>query len=771
MSPTSNQRPRPPLSAISSRGSSSIGPDSVFGGLIGGRKSWHSSVNALDHGLFDDIPGRSSSGFDSSSGGRRQSRTATLGLPAGDAPGLDVRCDEGGYDDVFVGKNVSGNRRFDDLLARFRRKDDKSKRREKIGPFTVAGYAGRDRSQERGETMVGSVFSPPFHRSTSSSGLSADLLEGVIMPEKYSGGKERSHLKSENSFWRPAPSTHEKVNFKPTRARVATSRLSTVNANVSDDVWLTVSEIPLLTQPTKGPPPSRPPPPLPAPVPRRKGEPFGLSKEEKKFSGSLDGNPVFSAVRARVSTSFDQIRSLSMGRSANDFEDLPHGFPMEEPRRNSDAVAMKTAMDTIGAKFHHVNESEGSEVARSSRSIGSYCLDKNDGSNDSPGQVVEEKERFEREWLWRRARAAEKERGDKEQRRLERENERAQQIERERQAVERVTREARARAAAEARLKAEKGAIEKDHAQNIERAERAAVQRALTEARLRAANEATEKAAKAAAEVRDREARGKSYEAWMGVKRATVERTAADAKGQDAADVRQMAMSSGTSSLKANSETSENVLDSTFKKSCQASSASRTRESSTSGQGPDMAKTSTSSFSRMRQAPLSATMADNLPSAFGVAPAGEFQEIEGETEERRIARMERHQRTQERAAKALAEKNLRDMQIQKEQEERVRIAETMDTEIKRWAAGKEGNLRALLSTLQYVLWPECRWQPVSLTDLINSASVRKAYRKATLCVHPDKVQQKGANLQQKYVAEKVFDLLKEAWNKLNSEVF
>jgi hypothetical protein len=34
------------------------------------------------------------------------------------------------------------------------------------------------------------------------------------------------------------------------------------------------------------------------------------------------------------------------------------------------------------------------------------------------------------------------------------------------------------------------------------------------------------------------------------------------------------------------------------------------------------------------------------------------------------------------------------------------------------------------------------------------------YRKATLCIHPDKVQQKGANLQQKYIAEKVFDLLK-----------
>eukprot|EP00261_Vitis_vinifera_P031898 XP_019073141.1 PREDICTED: auxilin-related protein 1-like [Vitis vinifera] len=64
-----------------------------------------------------------------------------------------------------------------------------------------------------------------------------------------------------------------------------------------------------------------------------------------------------------------------------------------------------------------------------------------------------------------------------------------------------------------------------------------------------------------------------------------------------------------------------------------------------------------------------------------------------------------------------------------------------------------------------VLWPECGWQPVSLTNLITAASVKKVYRKATLCIHPDKVQQKGANLQQKYIAEKVFNLLKMAYQQ------
>lgn len=31
-----------------------------------------------------------------------------------------------------------------------------------------------------------------------------------------------------------------------------------------------------------------------------------------------------------------------------------------------------------------------------------------------------------------------------------------------------------------------------------------------------------------------------------------------------------------------------------------------------------------------------------------------------------------------------------------------RLAESLDADVKRWSSGKEGNLRALLSTLQYV---------------------------------------------------------------------
>ncbi|GKC29611.1 auxilin-like protein 1 [Tanacetum coccineum] len=52
------------------------------------------------------------------------------------------------------------------------------------------------------------------------------------------------------------------------------------------------------------------------------------------------------------------------------------------------------------------------------------------------------------------------------------------------------------------------------------------------------------------------------------------------------------------------------------------------------------------------------------------------------------------------------------------------------------------------------------WQSVSLTEIITTTAVKKTYIKATVFVHPDKLQQRGASIQQKYICEKIFDLLK-----------
>ncbi|KAL7207765.1 hypothetical protein ACSBR1_029668 [Camellia fascicularis] len=91
-----------------------------------------------------------------------------------------------------------------------------------------------------------------------------------------------------------------------------------------------------------------------------------------------------------------------------------------------------------------------------------------------------------------------------------------------------------------------------------------------------------------------------------------------------------------------------------------------------------------------------------------------------------------------------------------------------DAKIWQWSNGKEGNIRSLLSTLQFVLWPGSGWKPVALVDIIEGSAVKRAYQKALLCLHPDKLQQKGVASHQKYIAEKVFDILQEAWDQFNS---
>ncbi|KAM5577874.1 auxilin-related protein 2-like [Rosa sericea] len=570
------------------------------------------------------------------------------------------------------------------------------------------------------------------------------------------------------------------VNAKEANVQVDRSSRSEENLDSSDNVWLTVSEIPLMTQPTSAPPPSRPPPPRPVQVSKpRMSSPASTNSRKKASESSTEffQAPKSASAAARSSgvSSVDELGDFGMGKSQTNFDEHANGLSGEELERNLVTDAVKEALHRAEFQMRQAKERGSTKSVRSkeAQEKEKERLQRESEEEDMEERRLEKERETERVW----------EDKEREQRKLEKERERAREVEgKNRQAVERATREARERAAAEARIKAERAkaeraAVDRANAEARARAERAAVQRAQSEARERAAAEAKLRAEKAAAEARERanaeakerEARERTAaarseaEARTRSERAAVERAAAEARER------------ANAAARANQQRNENDLENFFNMG-RASSAPRPRANSSdpfdahfqNRQEPEVPKTSTSS--NIKKASSTTNIVDDLSSIFGAAPSSnEFQEVEGETEERRRARLERHQRTKERTVKALAEKNERDLQAQREQAERHRIAETLDVEIKRWAAGKEGNLRALLSTMQYVLWPECGWQPVSLTDMINAAQVKKVYRKATLCIHPDKVQQKGANLQQKYVAEKVFDLLKEAWNKFNSE--
>ncbi|KAI7755322.1 hypothetical protein M8C21_030168 [Ambrosia artemisiifolia] len=426
---------------------------------------------------------------------------------------------------------------------------------------------------------------------------------------------------------RNSPTSHS-----GTSSNVGRSPRSEEHVQHANDIWLTVSEIPLFTPVTRAPPPSRSPPPIPA--------------------------------RASSTRTFD-----------NDFSSSSYSTEYS----------------------HNANASRSKE----------------------PVQVTMDEE------ITQKRLQREREEEEREQRRLEKEKIREIEREKARQAVERANKEARERAATEARLKAE----------------RAAVKRAQTEARERAAVEARERAYRAAAEKaaaeakekeaceKENEAREKEKEALEKEKaavakaqaearrraeRAAVERVTAEARERAVAEARKRAAATAAAA-KTSQQRNDNDLDSFFSMGSQPNSVPKARANfndsatdplSQDRRGPEGAHRASSSAvpSNVRSASSTASFVDDISSIFGAGmPAAESQDVEGGTEERRRARLERQQRTQERAAKALAEKNQRDQQMQNEREERQRISATLDVDIRRWAAGKEGNLRAMLSTLQY-LW-------------------------------------------------------------------
>ncbi|KAK7250892.1 hypothetical protein RIF29_33647 [Crotalaria pallida] len=361
---------------------------------------------------------------------------------------------------------------------------------------------------------------------------------------------------------------------------------------------------------------------------------------------------------------------------------------------------------------------------------------KGKGLNEVPASIEKDAERMrrERELEKDRLKKMEEEMGREREREKDRmavdramlEAEREREREKDRMAVDRTTFEARDRMFAEAR----------------EKAERAAFEKATAEARQRALSEARERLEKACAEARDKSYADKATaEARLKAERAAVERATAEARERAMEKVKvERAVFESKERLERSVSDKFGIY---FRNDGRQASLSSDVSSSTGSRYAYSSVHGASSFSGRSEG--------------------------GESAQRCRARLERYRRTAERAAKALEEKNMRDQLAQKEQAERNRLAETLDAEVRRWSSGKEGNLRALLSTLQYILGPDSGWQPIPLTEVITSAAVKKAYRKATLCVHPDKLQQRGASIQHKYICEKVFDLLKEAWNKFNSE--
>ena len=83
-----------------------------------------------------------------------------------------------------------------------------------------------------------------------------------------------------------------------------------------------------------------------------------------------------------------------------------------------------------------------------------------------------------------------------------------------------------------------------------------------------------------------------------------------------------------------------------------------------------------------------------------------------------------------RAANAAAEKA---------DDEKFALADSVEARVAAWKGGKADNLRALLSSLELVLWPEAEWKKIGMAELVLPNKVKIQYMKGIAKVHPDKV--------------------------------
>uniref|UniRef100_A0A914ZQD2 J domain-containing protein n=2 Tax=Parascaris TaxID=6254 RepID=A0A914ZQD2_PARUN len=98
-----------------------------------------------------------------------------------------------------------------------------------------------------------------------------------------------------------------------------------------------------------------------------------------------------------------------------------------------------------------------------------------------------------------------------------------------------------------------------------------------------------------------------------------------------------------------------------------------------------------------------------------------------------------------------------------DQMKRADEAKTMDPvaiKIRDWTNGKERNIRALLGSLNDVLWEDAdKWNQPSMGDLLTALQVKRFYRKACLVIHPDK----QIGTENEALARAIFTELNDAW--------
>lgn len=252
-----------------------------------------------------------------------------------------------------------------------------------------------------------------------------------------------------------------------------------------DDIWLTVSEIPLFTQPTSAPPPSRSPPLL-------KQKPLGANANGKyghvRRSSQNHSQYADSQMPVYDNNVFDE----DFERNSSDREEKDRQERLEQEMRLREQNEREQRILEKKRELEQQRERERQAVDRATKEARDRA-------------AAEARAKAEREASQRAQRAAvHRAQQEARERAAAEAKERAARVAAA-EAKERAAAEAKVRAAAEAKERAAAEAKEREKAAARERAaaERAAVERAQQEARKRAERAAVERAA---AEARQRQA-------------------------------------------------------------------------------------------------------------------------------------------------------------------------------------------------------------------------------------------------------------------------
>ncbi|KAK4137493.1 hypothetical protein BT67DRAFT_453787 [Trichocladium antarcticum] len=105
---------------------------------------------------------------------------------------------------------------------------------------------------------------------------------------------------------------------------------------------------------------------------------------------------------------------------------------------------------------------------------------------------------------------------------------------------------------------------------------------------------------------------------------------------------------------------------------------------------------------------------------------------------------------------------------EQEGDEKLALTDQVDARIAAWRDGKRDNLRALLTSLDNVLWEGSGWKKVGLHEVVVANKVKIVYMKAIAKTHPDKIAQ-DATTEVRMIAGTVFSTLNEAWDKFKAE--